>query len=168
MSWLCLSMIESFSAWLQKPSIYSSENPMISLGRDASCGDTYIVLLPVLREWKILTIPLCLVYCINSIHEIIEFNSLSHWQLPPAMLMGLSWWLRQWRMCLQCGRPSFNPWVGKIPWRREWLPTLVFLPGEFLGQRSLAGYSSWGHKESDTTEPLSFSCTWISQVQASP
>ena len=39
--------------------------------------------------------------------------------------------------------------VGKIPWRREWLPTPVFLPGEFHGQRSLVGYSPWGHKETD-------------------
>ena len=35
------------------------------------------------------------------------------------------------------GRPGFDPWVGKIPWRREWLPTPVFLPREFHGQRSL-------------------------------
>ena len=41
-----------------------------------------------------------------------------------------------------------------IPWRREWLRIPVFLPGEFHGQRSLAGYSSWGHKELDTTEWL--------------
>ena len=45
----------------------------------------------------------------------------------------------------------FDPWVVKIPWRREWLPTPVFLPGEFNGQRSLAGYSPWGHKELDAT-----------------
>jgi len=53
---------------------------------------------------------------------------------------------------MQCRRPRFDPWVEKLPWRREWQPTPVFLPGEFHGQRSLAGYSSWGHKESDTTE----------------
>ena len=47
---------------------------------------------------------------------------------------------------LQCRRLGFSPLVGKIPWRREWLPTLVFLPGEFHRQRSLAGYSLWGHK----------------------
>ena len=47
------------------------------------------------------------------------------------------------------------PWVGKIPWRREWQPTPVFLPGEFHGQRRLVGYSPWGCKESDTTERLS-------------
>ena len=40
----------------------------------------------------------------------------------------------------------------KIPWRREWLPTPVFLPGEFYGQRRLTDYSVWGHKELDTTE----------------
>ena len=46
----------------------------------------------------------------------------------------------------------FNPWVGKIPWRRAWQPTPVFLSGESRGQRSLVGYSPQGHKESDTTE----------------
>jgi len=42
--------------------------------------------------------------------------------------------------------------VGKIPWRRKWQPASIFLPREFHGQRNLAGYSPWGHKESDTTE----------------
>ena len=46
----------------------------------------------------------------------------------------------------------FDPCLGKVPWRREWPSTLVFLPREFHGQRSLVGYSSWGHKESDMTE----------------
>ena len=52
---------------------------------------------------------------------------------------------------------KFDPWVQKIPWRREWLSTPVFLPGECCGQRSLAGYSLWGCKESDTTEWLTLS-----------
>ena len=56
------------------------------------------------------------------------------------------------RIHLQCRRPEFDPWVGKIPWRREWLPIPVFLLGEFHGERSLVGYSLWGRKESDTTE----------------
>ena len=55
---------------------------------------------------------------------------------------------------LQCGRLGFNPWVWKIPWRRKWQPTPVFLPGKFHGQRSLEGYSPWGRKESDMTERL--------------
>jgi len=38
---------------------------------------------------------------------------------------------------MQCRRPRFDPWVGKISWRREWFPTPVFLLGEFHGQRSL-------------------------------
>ena len=42
--------------------------------------------------------------------------------------------------CLQCRRPGFDPWVMRVPWRRKWLPTLVFLPGESHGQRSLEGY----------------------------
>ena len=54
--------------------------------------------------------------------------------------------------CRRCRRHGFNPWVRKIPQRRAWPPTLVFLPGESHGQRSLAGYSPEGHKESDTTE----------------
>ena len=71
----------------------------------------------------------------------------------------LPWWLRQWRICLQCRRPGFHPWVRKIPWRWEWQPAPVFLPGEFHGQRSLAGYTPWGHKESDTTEWLTHTHT---------
>ena len=46
----------------------------------------------------------------------------------------------------------FDPWVGKIPWRRKWQPTPIFLPGKFHGQRGLVGYSSWGLKELGTTE----------------
>ena len=49
---------------------------------------------------------------------------------------------------------QFNPWVRKIAWRREWLPTPVSLPREFHGQRSLAGYRPQGQKESDATERL--------------
>ena len=44
------------------------------------------------------------------------------------------------------------PWVKKIPWRREWHPTPVFLPGESHGQRSLGGYSPWCHEELDRIE----------------
>lgn len=54
----------------------------------------------------------------------------------------------------QCRRPEFSPWVAKIPWRRELQPTPVFLPGEFHGQRSLAGYSPWDREESGMAEWL--------------
>ena len=49
-------------------------------------------------------------------------------------------------------RHKFSSWARKIPWRRAWTPTPVFLPGESHGQRRLVGYSPWGHKELDTTE----------------
>ena len=75
----------------------------------------------------------------------------------PSSYFGFPWWLRQYRIRLQCGRPGFNPWFGKIPWRREWQAIPVSLPGEFHGQRSLAGYSPWGCKESDMTEWLQLS-----------
>ena len=58
------------------------------------------------------------------------------------------------KICLQCRRPGFDLWVGKIAWSRAWQLTPVFLPGESPWQRSLAGYSSWGCKELDTTEQL--------------
>ena len=51
-------------------------------------------------------------------------------------------------------RPGFNPWMVKNSWRKEWLPTPIFLPGEFHGQRSLAGYSPCGYKESGMSEQL--------------
>ena len=54
--------------------------------------------------------------------------------------------------CRRCKGHEFDPWVGKIPWRRKWQSTPVFLPRKFHGQRSLVGYSAWGHKELDVTE----------------
>ena len=59
---------------------------------------------------------------------------------------GLPWWLRWKRICLQCRRPEFDPWVRKIPSRRKWLPTPILLPREFHGQRSLASHSPWDRK----------------------
>ena len=66
------------------------------------------------------------------------------------------WWLRGLSVSLQCGRPGFDPWIRKIPWRRKWQPTPVFLPGESHGWRSLEGCSPQGHKESDMTEQFHF------------
>ena len=59
--------------------------------------------------------------------------------------------------CRRLKRHRFDPWVGKIPWRRKWQPTPIFLPGEPREQRSRMGYSPKGLKESDTTEHLSTS-----------
>ena len=93
-------------------------------------------------------------------------SSILVWRLPwreepggaPISLVsvrGLPWWLRQWRICLQC---RFSLWVGKIPCRKQWLSTpVLFLPREFHEQRSLAGYSPLGRKVSDMTGQLIFS-----------
>ena len=67
-----------------------------------------------------------------------------------SSILGLTLWLSWRRIRLQCRRLGFNPWVGKMPWRRERLPTPVFWPGEFHGL-----YSPWGCKESDMIERLS-------------
>ena len=71
-------------------------------------------------------------------------------------------WLPTWQtsgkepacQCRRYKRGGFDPWVRKIPCRRAWQPTPVFSPREFHGHRGLAGYSPWGHKESDMTEQL--------------
>jgi len=70
----------------------------------------------------------------------------------------------------KCGRPGFDPWVRKMPWRREWQPTPIFLPGKFHGQKSLVGYSPWGHKESATTEWLALTIilSWLTWFQDLP
>ena len=65
-----------------------------------------------------------------------------------------SWFSGRESTC-QSWRHGFNPWVGKTPWRRKWQPPSAFLPEKFHGQKSLAGSSPWGCKESDTTEWLS-------------
>ena len=54
---------------------------------------------------------------------------------------------------------GLDSWVGKILWRRKWQSIPVFLPGESHGQRSLVGYSPWGHKESDMTEVTEYTCS---------
>ena len=65
--------------------------------------------------------------------------------------LGASLVAQQWRICLQCCRPGFHPWVRKIPWRRAWQSTLVLLPREPHGQRNLAVCSPQGRTELDTT-----------------
>ena len=79
-------------------------------------------------EFRILTSVLWVSVCNSLYLKIFIFL------LKPLVLNGSSDGI-----CLQCRRPGFNPWVVKIPWRRKWKPTPVFLPGEFHGQRSLVG-----------------------------
>ena len=64
---------------------------------------------------------------------------------------GLPRWLSGKESTRQCKRRRFNPWVGKVSWRRKWLPTPVLLPRKSHGRRSLASYSPWGDTELSTT-----------------
>ena len=87
----------------------------------------------------------------------------------------MDWWISSWLLSQQlprwrsgeesacrCRRFRFSPWVGKILWRRASRHALVFLLGKFHGPRSLAGYSPWGHKESDTPKHA-HTCTFRHQ-----
>ena len=71
---------------------------------------------------------------------------------PLSLFIMRSMCLNSKESACQGRRRRLDPWVGELSWRRARPPTPVFLPGESHGQRSLRGYSPWGHKESDTTE----------------
>ena len=83
------------------------------------------------------------VFCAGSDHHVTD---------DPSSLQWLSCKKKSVCQCESCGRCSFYPWVGKIPWRRKWQPTPVFFLGKSHGQKNLAGYSPLGCQESDTTE----------------
>ena len=83
------------------------------------------------------------VHILHGLSEQLEFTQ-EH--IPGR---GLPWRLSGEESICQCRAHGFDPWVEKIPWRREWQMTPVSLPGKFHGQRSPAGYSPWGHKLSD-------------------
>ena len=85
--------------------------------------------------------------------------------------LGLPRWLRGKGSVCQCRRHrrhGLDPCFGKISWLRKWQPTPVFLPGKSHGQRSLAGYSPWGRKESHTIEELSTKICWTTNLQDNP
>ena len=76
---------------------------------------------------------------------------------------GLHRWLSGKESDCQCGsqrRHWFDPWVEKIPWRRKWQPTPVFLPAKSRGYRRLVGYSPWGCKESDMSDDACTHVEW--------
>ena len=91
--------------------------------------------------------------CLN-LHWVISKDSCT--QACTHEILKLIWWLPWWvsgrESACQCRRYGFYPWVRKMPWGRKWQLTLVFLSGEFHGQRSLEGYSPWSQK----------SWTWLS------
>ena len=71
----------------------------------------------------------------------------NYFNMKVVFTLGFPYGYLPLRIFLQCRRLQFNSWVGKMPWRRDRLPTPVFLPGKFHGQRSLVGYSPCCHKE---------------------
>ena len=66
--------------------------------------------------------------------------------LPLILFTGLLWWFNGKESACQSRRCGLDPWVRKIPWRKKWKPTPVFLPGKSHGERSPAGYSPWDHE----------------------
>ena len=83
-------------------------------------------------------------YCLS--HPICHILFWQDWDTD-----GLPWGLHGKGSTCQCRRLKFNPRSGKIPWRKKWQPTPVFLLENSHGQRSLAGSSPWGCKDSATT-----------------
>ena len=112
-------------------------------------GNPFVCLLSIMGQKKLCQLiqnhlkTLILLYILMGIH----IYTLTH--LHKDFPSSNSWWRRS----------GFDPWVGKILWRRDRQCTPIFFPGESHGQRSLAGYSPWGRKESDTTEWLTHAHT---------
>ena len=84
------------------------------------------------------------------------YDLLDYWNFEELLwtCLGLPWWLRRWRLCLQCRKPSFHFWVGKIPWRRKWQTSQYSCLENPMDRRAWQANSLWGRKESDTTEWL--------------
>ena len=83
--------------------------------------------------------------------HLLQCSEKDGWNSDQLILpVGLPWWLSGKESACQCKRHSFNPWVGKIPWRRKWQSTLVFMPGKSHGQRTLVGYTVHGVAKSWT------------------
>ena len=89
---------------------------------------------------------LCLHCHRNVPNDRIECLPLNKGQIACITYRGLPRWLNGKGFACQCRSYGFYPWVWKIPRRRKWPPTLIFLPGISHGQRSLVGYNPWGHK----------------------
>ena len=86
----------------------------------------------------------------SSSHERLAYYPANIYHLP--LLLGFPSGSAPKEPACQGRRHEFYPWIGKIPWRRTWQPTPVFLPGKFHAQMSLVGCSLWGCKELDTAE----------------
>ena len=100
------------------------------------------------------TLPMDMLW--GSRRRFLNFRTIGIWG-QIILCWGLPWWLSGKESACQGRRCGFDPWVGKIPWRRKWQPTPVFLPGKSHRQRSLSGYCPWGDKRVEynlATNPL--------------
>ena len=86
------------------------------------------------------------------------------WGRDPVWVFLVAQWQRIDLQCRRFRRCGFDPWVRKIPWKRAWLPTPVFLPVKSHGLRSLVGYSPCGCKELDTAEATEHACMQRSKL----
>ena len=114
-----------------------------------------------LRAWGDETFDFLFFFSLKSIFSCTVIFS-SYWHLGCLYSPNFTWPIVVYRASLVAQMVKNLPAMreagvsisgsGKISWRMEWLPTPIFWPGEFHGQRFLAGYSPWDHKDSDTTE----------------
>ena len=88
----------------------------------------------------------------RTVRQMLKSSSLRYLIIAAQTNCWFPWWLSGKEFACQCKVLEFDPWVGKIPWKRKWEPTPVFLPGKFHGQRSSVGYSPWDLTELDMTE----------------
>ena len=134
--------------------------------RGACSEQIYASGMPSSLQWPFIKFPLLTVACFIShwrqiLFEILYKNPLNLWSQAVSSLYLLKSITVLWAFpngsshkgsVCNAGDADSIPRLGRFPWGRKWQPTLVFLPGESHGQRSWAGYSPWGHKESDMTE----------------
>ena len=114
----------------------------------------------IVQPISTLTFTPATLFAYSSIHSSISSSFAPFLLLFSLESKGLPWWLNGKKSTCQSRKHTFNPWIRKIPWRRKWQPTPVFLLGKTHRQRSLAGYSPWDHKKSDIAECMQPS-SWI-------
>ena len=125
----------------------------------ASTSQSFLYLVPYRFGWHLsCSFTCCVFLCLFILFILLCLG----WPFCILAVSGVPFTVK-FSVCLQCGRPRFNLWVGMVSWRRKRQPTPVLLPGESHGWRSLVGYSPWGREESDRTERLHFHfpcCGW--------
>ena len=128
------------------------------------CFYSFIYLTVFLLQCSLKSCPLG--FILSQGDRTVLWNSIStflqQFKVWKQLFIGLPWWLSGKEHSCQLRGRGFYPWVRKIPWNGKWQPTLVFLPGEFHGRRSLPGYCLWGCKESDMTERACTGYLWAS------